>query len=708
MREILQHTPLFALDAVAFDTETTGLDPRSARVIEMAAVTIRNGAVLDEAISRLVAPGVPVPAASTAVHGISDRDLEGAGPFSDVFPEIERFVSGRPVIGHTLGYDLAVLRRECALAGLKYPTWSTLDVRLLAEIAAPTLADFSLETLAAWLSIDVDARHRADTDAALTARVFLRLVPKLRDAGISTLGDAVAASNSLSHALDAYRGAGFIEPGADLPEAERLAPERRLDSYPYRHRVRDVMSAPAAFVSEDAPVRAALDRMVDARISSVIVGDPASPASALGIVTERDIMRALRNRGPEALDQKTAAVAARPLVTVPDEAFVYRAIGRMARHNIRHLAAVDTEGKVSGALSARDLLRLRASAAIVLGDDIDAAGDAPALARAWAKVPALAASLLDEAVGGRDIAAIIARELGALTRRVGEIAIKELAEAGRGSPPCAFALLILGSAGRGESLLALDQDHALIFASGDPGSLEDRWFQSFGERLAETLDKIGVPLCPGGVMASNAAFRGSLATWRQRIGRWIGQAAPEDMLSVDIFFDFRPVLGDGRLAAELWHDAWRAARAAPAFLRQLAEAGRPPEPPIGLFGALKTTDGRIDLKGFGLRPVVQSARLLALRHGVAVRSTAERLDGVRALGIGGEQDFTSGLDAHERFLSLVLRAQLADRAAGRRATNAVPLGVVKQHGGVAELKRDLKVAASLNQLALDQLSGTPG
>src|SRR5262245_27464355 len=241
MREILQHTPLFALDAVAIDTETTGLDPRSARIIEMAAVTVRDGAVLQDAISRLVAPGVPVPAASTAVHGIGDHDLRGAAPFKDVFPEIARFIGGRPVIGHTLGFDLAVLKRECALAGLKSPAWSTLDTRLLAEIVAPTLADFSLETLAAWLGIEVDARHRAETEAALTAKVFLRLVPQLREAGIATLGDAEAATKMLDHALDAYRGAGFVEPGADLPEAERLAPERRLDSYPYRHRIRDVM-----------------------------------------------------------------------------------------------------------------------------------------------------------------------------------------------------------------------------------------------------------------------------------------------------------------------------------------------------------------------------------------------------------------------------------------------------------------------------------
>src|SRR5688572_28928444 len=59
--------------------------------------------------------------------------------------------------------------------------------------------------------------------------------------------------------------------------------------------------------------------------------------------------------------------------------------------------------------SARDLLRLRVDAAILLGDNIDAAADVAALARAWGKVPAMAAGLLGEEVGARDIAGIIAR-----------------------------------------------------------------------------------------------------------------------------------------------------------------------------------------------------------------------------------------------------------------------------------------------------------
>ena len=82
----------------------------------------------------------------------------------------------------------------------------------------------------------------------------------------------------------------------------------------------------------------------------------------------------------------------------PADAFVYRAIGRMNRLNIRHLGVVDEIGHVIGALSARDLLRLRAGEAISLGDEIDEATDVHALAVAWAKLPRVAESLLAEGV----------------------------------------------------------------------------------------------------------------------------------------------------------------------------------------------------------------------------------------------------------------------------------------------------------------------
>jgi DNA polymerase-3 subunit epsilon/CBS domain-containing protein len=432
----------------------------------------------------------------------------------------------------------------------------------------PRLGNHSLEGLAAWLGVEVRERHRAMADAALAANIFFKLVPRLRDVGIRTLAEAHQACRSLTAVLEQYHRAGWAEPVAAPADAERQAAGERLDSFPYRHRVRDIMAKPGVFVPAEARVKEVLDLLLARRISSAFVGEP---TRGTGIATERDLLRAIGKDGAAALDMPVGEIASRPIIGVPEEAFVYRAIGRMSARGIRHLAAFSESGEIVGAVSARDLLRLRASAAIELGDDVDQAKDVPALARAWAKVPSTARRLLEEDVSPRDIAGVIARELGALTRRAAELAETAMIREGRGGPPCSFTVVVLGSAGRGESLLALDQDNAILFETGEPDGPEDRWFGELGRRLNDILHEVGLPYCAGGVMARNPDFRGSVATWRTRIEQWIGRSRPDDLLNVDIFFDLRPVHGDGALAGNLWRDAWAAARRAPAFLRLLAD-----------------------------------------------------------------------------------------------------------------------------------------
>ena len=78
----------------------------------------------------------------------------------------------------------------------------------------------------------------------------------------------------------------------------------------------------------------------------------------------------------------------RPLATVPADAFAYLAVSRMNRLKVRHLGVTDEAGAVVGALSARDLLRLRAEGGVLLGDRIDLAEDVNDLGRAWGSVAA--------------------------------------------------------------------------------------------------------------------------------------------------------------------------------------------------------------------------------------------------------------------------------------------------------------------------------
>jgi CBS domain-containing protein len=668
-------TPLIGIDAVVLDTETTGLDAGKARLLEVAVVRIAGGRA-DPASTwcRLVQPGEPIPSAATAIHGIDAARLTDAAAFAQLWPELAAQIGERIVIGHTVGFDIAVLKRECHLAGISWQHPRLLDTRLLAQLAKRDLAGYSLDQVASWLGVEVSGRQSASGDAMTTAAVFQALVPKLRERGIRTVAEAITACRALTEVLDQQHRAGW----AEAVEHARGDTERmlgRIDSYPYRHRIRDVMSAPAKFVPAETSIGAALQIMARECVSSLYVAagaaeHPPRPAET-GIVTERDVLRALAGAGPAVLDAPVSSIMSQPLAALSGRDFVYRAIGRMRRLGTRHLGVTDEAGRVSGALSARDLLRLRAEDAVMLGDELDAAEDVHGLGCAWSKLPQVAAGLLREGVSGRDVAAVISSEVSDLTRRAAVIAEQRLAAAGRGAAPCAYAVAVLGSAGRGESLLAMDQDNALVFAEGDPEGPEDRWFGELGVHLADILHEVGVPYCKGGVMARTPAWRGSLATWRARIGTWIDRSRPQDLLSVDIFFDLYGVHGDTRLADTLWREAFAAARGKPEFAKQLVEAAGSNEPSFGWLGGLKTSSGRIDLKKAGLFGIVSAVRALAVCHHVVARSTPARIAGIKALGIGSERDLDAMLDAQALCLDLILAQQLIDMQHGRPPTNAV-------------------------------------
>jgi len=710
MADLLDGTPLIALDAVVLDTETTGLDITHARIIQIGAVRIRNGVIGDETFEELVNPGIAVPAESTQVHGITTAMVAGRMDFAEAFDAFRRFAGDAVLVGHSIGFDLAILKRECALAELAWRVPRHLDTRLLAEAAKTDLPGFSIETLANWLDVEVVGRHSALGDALTTARLFLALAPRLRAAGLRTLAEAERAAAERVERLQPASVNGWVMPEAPQSRLDSERTLARIDSYPYRHRVADVMKDPV-FVADDMSLGEAMRIMTSRRISSVLTAAAPDAGAGLaadgaGIVTERDVLWAIDADGAKALAKPVSAYASTPLHRVREDAFIYRALGRMERLGIRHLTAIDEHDRVTGSLSARDLLRLRASDAISLGDAIDHAESVADLASAWARIPAVASSLLKEGVEARGVANVISREIGAVTRQAAIMAAAQMARDNRGEPPTAFAVVILGSGGRGESLLAADQDNAVVFEDGAPGSSQDLWFAEFGEHVAEILDTVGLPFCRGGVMLKNAAWRGSLATWRDRVENWVRNSRPQDLLNVDIFFDMRAVRGKAALANRLLEEAFALGHGVPEFAKLLGEVTTTTHLPLTMWGGIRTEDGRVDLKKGALFPIVGVARCLAIRHNIARRATSDRLEGLRALDIGAPDDIANLVEVHELILGHILRQQLDDLAAGRRLTNTVLLARLSKPQQ-RRLKQALNSLGDVNDMVRNLMFAKP-
>ncbi|MEQ8249808.1 MAG: putative nucleotidyltransferase substrate binding domain-containing protein [Oceanibaculum nanhaiense] len=453
---------------------------------------------------------------------------------------------------------------------------------------------------------------------------------------------------------------------------------QRLDSFPYRHRVAEVMASPVVTMPEAATVKQACDLMIEKGISSVMVtGDaglasPLAPplAPPLGIVTERDALRLIAEQGAAALDAPLSRLMSSPVEGVPQDAFVYLALGRMDRLGVRHLAVFDTDGAVVGILSARQLLRQRAGSALAIGDRIGVAQNAEEMAEIVRGLPDLASSLLAEQVAPLDVAAVISGVMRDVTGRAARLSAEAMQESGWGVAPAPWCALILGSGGRGESLLAPDQDNGILHA-GTPK--DDAWYAELGRRMADMLNESGIPYCKGGVMAKNPEWRHDETGWRRAIDIWAERPIGENLLNVDIFFDFQSVEGQADLAELLRAYALDRARKTIGFLRNLSLNQREMRPPLGFFGGIQTIEGRVDLKIGGLLPVVSAARILALKGGVAATATADRLREAASLGLIAEADAADLAGAHRILVRLVLEQQIEDIAAGRKPGTRVEL-----------------------------------
>ncbi len=694
--------PLAALPAVVLDTETTGLNVTQDRVIEFGAVRLSGSWIEEvETYSALVNPGIAIPPGSSEIHHIGDADVAAAPGFAEAMGDFVKWSGPAVVIGFSIGFDLAILKAEHERNAMPWQAPRSLCVRHLVQLLGPNLPDPSLETIAAWLGLKVRDRHRALGDAVLTAQIFLSLIPLLRKRGISTLAEAERGCRSLTARLEEEAKAGWQGVGGDdEPGRSRVAEFAQVDSFPYRHRVADIMAAPPLVVAADASLRETLSMMAGKKVSSLFIAPTAADAGSkdenYGIVTERDVLRALDARGAAALEQPVSAFGQFPLVTIGSDEFVYRALSRMSTKGFRHLGVADPSGELVGALSARDLLRQRAEDAVSLGDSIEAADSSAELGRIWSDLTTIARVLVHEDVDARDVAAIISRELRALTRRACELAERDMAGDGKGGPPVPYAMLVLGSGGRGESLLAMDQDNAIVFSEGAAGGSADQWFEELGQRVADILNDAGVVYCKGGVMASKANWRKDLEGWREAVRSWISRSRPEDILNCDIFFDAVPVHGDVALADSLRREALEIAGKSRTFLNLLALNASRFDLPVGWFGRLQTRDGRVDLKLGGIMPLFSAARVLALRHSLTVRSTPERFKAFRALSLASEETIDNLLEAHRILLDLILDQQLRDIESG------IPLSNKVVPGDLSAFERQQM------KWALDQVPSVPG
>lgn len=157
---------------VVFDTETTGTNSRSDRIVEIACVKIHPDGRRED-FERRLNPGIPIPAGSTAIHGITDADVAGAPRFRDIAAELAAYLEGCDLAGYNIaGFDLPVLRAEFLRVGVPFEVTD----RRLVDAQRIFFAREPRHLAAAarfYCQSDHDGAHGARADAEMTLRVLV-------------------------------------------------------------------------------------------------------------------------------------------------------------------------------------------------------------------------------------------------------------------------------------------------------------------------------------------------------------------------------------------------------------------------------------------------------------------------------------------------------------------------------------------------------
>ena len=181
-------------DYVVFDLETTGFSPETNRIIEIGAVKVQNGKIVDK-FSTFVNPQVPIPFRIEQLTSINDSMVIDAPVIADILPEFMKFCEGCVMVAHNADFDMSFIKKNCQR--LDIPCKPTIvDTVALARVLLPNLNRFKLDTVAKVLGVSLENHHRAVDDAGCTAEIFVKFIEMLRERGMSTLDEVNAMGTS--------------------------------------------------------------------------------------------------------------------------------------------------------------------------------------------------------------------------------------------------------------------------------------------------------------------------------------------------------------------------------------------------------------------------------------------------------------------------------------------------------------------------------
>ncbi len=439
--------------------------------------------------------------------------------------------------------------------------------------------------------------------------------------------------------------------------------------------------------------------MSKSHLSAILV--QSESGKMVGIVTDM----ALRERVMAenlSYDTPVYQIMSSPLIYIEDSALIFEAALMMQEKGIKHLVVRNGNNKVTSVITNEELLHVHRYSTAFLINEIKDAENVDEIFATRERTPRIVKALTDSGAHARNITRIITTISDTILEKLVDFAIEEL-----GEPPVSFAFVSLGSEGRGEQTLVTDQDNAIIFEDVDEEKLEavQAYFNSFGTKVCTWLDSAGYDFCKGNIMAMNPEWCQPLEKWKEYFTNWVMASEPQDLLEVNIFFDFRCLYGEKDFTDQLREHITQIAMKRAVFFQHLAKNILIFKPPVDFFGNIAVESGGDHANSFDIKFVIAAivgfARVYAVKNGLESTNTLQRVDTLLERNIINTATHAEIVGAYNYLMQMRFRHQVTLINEGLAPDNFINLDELSHMEKMMLKKTFSQVSSFQKQLSYD-------
>lgn len=240
LKDIVVNDKGQTLDApcVVFDIETTGFGPVKDQIIEIGAVKVVEGKVIDY-YSTFINPDIPIPFEIEKLTGINDQMVMDSPMIEEILPQFLDFCEGCILVAHNASFDVGFIRKKAEFQGISID-FTVIDTVALARLLLPQLNKVKLNLVAKALGISLENHHRAVDDAKATAEIFVKFIGMLKEKEIFTLeqlNENGKMSPEMIKKLPSYHAIILARNDIGRVNLYRLVSKSHIDYYARRPRI---------------------------------------------------------------------------------------------------------------------------------------------------------------------------------------------------------------------------------------------------------------------------------------------------------------------------------------------------------------------------------------------------------------------------------------------------------------------------------------